>query len=139
MPAGLSVPQCPHLITRAPAGRCSDAPLLSPTPQLLRREAGAFAQCRELGPYDGRMHFACGREAGEAAIGAGDDILAPGGLREPCDALRDRLGMLDEIRAVCDDAGDKNLAFRQCYILPHPPLVFVPRVAGLERIDPGVD
>src|SRR6516162_10975307 len=125
--------------TRTRGSLLGRRPPLSPTPQLLCRQPRPFAQCGELGPYDGRMHFARGREAGKAAIGAGDDILAPGGLREPRDALCDRLGMLDEIRAVCDDAGDKNLAFRQCYILPHPPLVFVPRVAGLERIDPGVD
>src|ERR1700739_3654823 len=139
MPAGVSVPQSPPLITRAPAGCCSDAPLLSPAPQLLRREAGAFAQCRELGPYDGRMDLAGGREARKAAIGARDDILAPDSLREPRDALRDRLGVLDEIRAVCDDAGDQKLALRQFSILPHPPFVFVARVAGLERIGPGVD
>ena len=53
------------------------------------------------------MHFAGGREAGEAAIGAGDDVLAPDDLGKPPDALGDRLGMLDEVRAVRDDAGDQ--------------------------------
>src|SRR5580704_6112390 len=71
------------------------------------------------------MHFAGGREAGEAAIGAGDDVLAPDDLGKPPDALGDRLGMLDEVRAVRDDAGDQQLAVRQLRLLPRPPLVLV--------------
>src|SRR5580700_4304633 len=87
------------------------------------------------------MHFAGGREAGEAAIGAGDDVLAPDDLGKPPDALGDRLGMLDEVRAVRDDAGDQQLAVRQLRLLPRPPLVLVlvPGVAGLEGIGAGVD
>src|SRR6202040_2637820 len=81
------------------------------------------------------MHFAGGREAGEAAIGAGDDVLAPDDLGKPPDALGDRLGMLDEVRAVRDDAGDQQqLAVRQLRLLPHPPLVLVPRVAAMLRL-----
>jgi MoxR-like ATPase len=34
----------------------------------------------------------------EPQIGAGDNPLAPEDLHEPPDALRDRLGMLDEVR-----------------------------------------
>jgi hypothetical protein len=40
---------------------------------------------------------------------------------------------------VRDDAGDQQLAVRQLRLLPHPPLVLVPRVAGLEGIGAGVD
>src|SRR6516225_3425401 len=106
--------------TRTRGSLLGRRPPLSPTPQLLCRQPRPFAQCGELGPYDGRMHFARGREAGKAAIGAGDDILAPDGFREARNALGNRLGMLDEIGAMRDDAGDKRLPSRKFDLLPHP-------------------
>ena len=80
-----------------PEGLISSPPhLLRAAPQLPCRKAGAFGQSGELGPHDGGVDLASGREARKAAIGAGDNPLAPNDPREPPDALRDRLGMLDE-------------------------------------------
>src|SRR5215470_12459953 len=110
-----------------------------PAPQLFCRQPRAFGQGCELGPHDGGMHLAGRREAGEAAIGAGDNALAPHDLREPLDALRDRLGMLDKVRTMSDDAGDQRLPLRQPDPLPHSPFMLVPRIAGLEGIGAGVD
>src|SRR5262249_47146629 len=47
-------------------------------PKLLRGEVGALAHRLELLPDDGRVHLGgVHRLRGEAAIGAGDDVLAP--------------------------------------------------------------
>src|SRR5215472_4107343 len=105
---------------------------LGSAPQLFGREPRAFSQCLQLGPHDGRMHLAGGREAGKAAIGTGDHVLAADDVGKAPDALGDRLRMLDEVRAVRDDAGDQRLARRQFDLFPYAPLVLVPRVAGLE-------
>ena len=40
----------------------------------------------------------------EAAVGAGDDVLAADELGEPHDALGHQLGMLDHVGGVADDA-----------------------------------
>src|ERR1700740_950139 len=84
------------------------------------------------------MYLAGSREAGETAIGPGDHILPPDDLGEPSAALGDRLGMLDKIRAMGNDAGDHNFPVRQFDLLPDAPLVLVPRVASLERVGAGV-
>jgi hypothetical protein len=60
-------------------------------------EARPFSQCRQLGPDDARMDFARSREAGEAAIGAGDHILPPDDTGKARDPLGDCLGMLDQV------------------------------------------
>src|SRR3981189_2742996 len=67
-------------------------------PQFLAREAGAIGERLQLDPDDARMHFASRSEAGETAIGAGDDIVAPDRLREAADALGDQFRVLDDIR-----------------------------------------
>ena len=71
--------------------------------------------------------------AAEAAIGAGDDVLAPHQLGEAQDAVGDELGMLDHVGGVADDAGDQDLAGRQLHLAPHFPFVLVAHVAGLDR------
>ncbi len=103
-------------------------------PQLAARELGAGNQCLELGPHQLRMD-----PAAEAAIGAGDDVLAPGDPGEIEDAVGDDLGMLDDVGGVADDARDQDLAFGQFDIPPHLPLVLVTDIAGLDRECPGPD
>src|SRR5438067_5053441 len=67
-------------------------------PQFPAREAGAVGQRLQFDPDDTGMHLTGRCEAGEAAIGAGDDIVAPDRLREAADALSDHLRVLDDIR-----------------------------------------
>ena len=45
---------------------------------------------------------------GEAAVGAGDDVVAPDDPGEPDDALGDQLRVLDQVGRVADDAGAKG-------------------------------
>jgi hypothetical protein len=68
----------------------------------------------------------------QAAIGAGDHVLAPDDAGKPSDALGDRLGMLDEIGGMGDDTGDQRLAFRQLNPLPDAPFMLVARIGGLK-------
>ena len=47
----------------------------------------------------------------EAAVGAGNQVLAADARREPCETLGDELGMFHYVGAVADDAGpasDRN-------------------------------
>ncbi len=48
------------------------------------------------------------------------------------DALRDQLGMLDEIRFRFDHAGDQHLAVGQLHPLEQCPFVGVARIGGFE-------
>src|SRR5580692_12565400 len=70
------------------------------TPQLLRRQFGAVGERLELDPDDAGVDLAGRGEAGEAAIGAGGDVLAPDRLREAADPLGDQFGMLDDVRGM---------------------------------------
>ena len=74
------------------------------------------------------------RALGEAAIGAGDDVLAPDQPGEAHDALGHQLGMLDDVGGVADDAGDQHLARRQLDAFPHPPFMLVARIGALDDI-----
>src|SRR5262249_21451258 len=68
------------------------------SPELLRGEARAFRHGLELGPRDLGLHLVDRpREGREAAIGPGDHALAPHDLRVADEALRDQLGVLDEV------------------------------------------
>ena len=64
------------------------------------RSARAFDHGAQLGPCHVRMHFITRAGRAEAAIGAGDDALAPDDIGEPDDALRHKLRMLHEMDAV---------------------------------------
>jgi hypothetical protein len=46
----------------------------------------------------------------EAAIGAGNDILAAHHLSEGQDAVGDEFGVLDDVGGVADDTRDQDLA-----------------------------
>src|SRR5271170_6723003 len=77
--------------------------------------------------------------AAETAIGAGDDVLAPGDSGEIEDAVGDDLGMLDDVGGVADNARDQDLAVGQFDIPPYLPLVLVTDIAGFDRERPRPD
>ena len=62
------------------------------SPELLRGEAGAFGEAAQFGPGEVGMD-----PAAEAAIGAGDDVLAADDLGIAQDAIGDELRVLDEV------------------------------------------
>jgi hypothetical protein len=111
----------------------------SPTPQLPAGDLGAFGERGEFDPDHAGMHLAGRREAGEAAIGAGDDILAADDPRETADPFGDQFFMLDDVRGVGDDAGDQHLALGQLHMLPDAPFVLVARIGRLKGIGAGID
>src|SRR5262245_58164034 len=80
------------------------------------------------------MHPACERSLRKAAIGARDPVAASDEPGKPDDALRDQLGVLDDVGGMTDQAGNQHPALRQPDFLPDPPLVLVPRIRHLERI-----
>src|SRR5712672_2879333 len=99
------------------------------SPKLLRGEAGAFGEAAQFGPGEVGMD-----PAAEAAIGAGDDVLAADDLGIAQDAVGDELRVLDEVGSVADHTRHQHLARRQFRLLPYPPLVLVPHIGSLERI-----
>ena len=74
------------------------------------------------------------RAVAEAAIGAGDDILAPGVPGEILDALGHQLRMLDDVGGMRDHAGHEDLAGWQFGRLPDDMLMLVAGVRGFEQI-----
>ena len=63
--------------------------------------------------------------ATEAAIGAGDDVLAPHHSGEVEDAVCDDLRVLDDVGRVADDARDQDFSVGQFDVSPDFPLVLV--------------
>src|SRR5919106_3324062 len=78
-------------------------------PQFLRRNARAFGHRLKLRP----THLGMTDSGADAAVGAGDDIFASHDFSVTHQAIRDRLGMFDEIAVVTDHAGNKNFSVRQ--------------------------
>jgi len=74
--------------------------------------------------------------AAEAAIGAGDGVLAPYHPGEVEDAVGDDLRVLYDVGGVTDDARDQDFSVGQLDVSPDFPLVLVPDVAGLDRVRP---
>jgi hypothetical protein len=99
-------------------------------PQFVGREPGAGDERFELGPDELRMN-----SAAEAAIRAGNDVLAPRDPGEIEDAVGDDLGMLDDVGGVADDTRNQDLPFGQLDIPPDLPLVLVTDVAGLFELE----
>src|SRR3990172_9019384 len=75
----------------------------------------------------------------EAAVAAGDHVLAADDRGEADDPLRHELRVLHDVCRVSDDAGDEDLARWQLHVLEDAPLVRVPWVRYLERVGAGVD
>ena len=110
--------------------------LLSPTSSLLASRAPSA----RLSNF---AHITCGWTRWivfalrEAAIGAGNHVLASDEVREIDDAVGDEPRMLDRGGVVRDDAGDQDLARRQLHLLPDAPFVLVADIGGLDRIGAG--
>ena len=75
---------------------------------------------------------------GEAAVRAGDDVLAPDQCSEPHDPVGDQARVLDRGDVVSDDAGDQDLPVPELRRLPDAPLVLVARVGRLDRVRAGL-
>src|SRR5262245_63073493 len=67
-------------------------------PQFLRSEPRALGERGELHPHDLGVDLQPAGKGAEAAVDAGDDVLAADHARILCDAVRHQLGMLDEVR-----------------------------------------
>src|SRR4249919_3208092 len=80
------------------------------------------------------MHAAMERALREAAIGAGDHVFAAKHACQPGDALRNQLGMLDDIGGMADDARNQHLPRAELCIFPYLPFVLVTRVGALDDI-----
>jgi hypothetical protein len=83
------------------------------------------------------MHATVKGALGEAAVGAGDHVLAPQQVGKPRDAFGDQLRMLDDVGGVADDPGNEHFAVRQLGVLPHLPLVLVARIRRLDHVGAG--
>jgi hypothetical protein len=80
---GSARPECgASAILRHRLARCGAAP------QLAAGDVGAFDQRREFRPLNRRVNAARERPLRKAAIGRGDDVLAPDQLCQPRDAYR---------------------------------------------------
>ncbi len=77
--------------------------------------------------------------AAQPAVRASDHVLPAHRLGEPGDPVGDEFRVLDHVGGVADHARDDDLARRELDVLPHLPLVLVPRVARLEHVGAGVD
>src|SRR5262247_4571187 len=108
-------------------------------PEAPARQPRSLREHAELLPHDARVH-ARGREPlREAAVHAGDDVLAADEPRVAHDPLRDQLRVLDAVRRVGDDARDEDLALGELDRLPHVVLVLVAWVRSFERECPRLD
>src|SRR6266496_5699046 len=76
---------------------------------------------------------------GKAAVGSGDDVLAPDDLGEPHDSFGDQFRVLHQVGGVADHSRYEDLPGGQLDPLEDMVFVFVPRVGRFERIGAGVD
>src|SRR5258705_4389927 len=82
-------------------------------PELAGGDARTLGHRGHLRPHDVRIDRGLPHPRTEAAVAPGDHILPSDKVRVPADALRDELGMLDEVRFGFDDARNEQLAVGQ--------------------------
>ncbi len=97
-----------------------------------------FHQGAELGPGHLGVDLVARARGAEAAVGAGDDVFASQQACEALDALGHELGVLDQVHAMGDHAGDEDLALGELRVAPDGPLVLVPRIGGFDEIGAGL-
>src|SRR5689334_15815907 len=122
------------------AKNCCDFSLLrnadvsrSSLPQLARCQASSLGQRREFQPGDARMCVVePERGGGEAAVSAGDDILAADQFREAQDSFGHQFRMLHEVGGVADDPRYQYLTCRQLDPLEDVILVLMARIGRFE-------
>ena len=83
-----------------------------------------------LRPYDVGIDRGLTYPRAEAAVASGDHVFPADKVGVTADALRDELGMLDEVRFRFDDARNEQLAVGQLESLEQFPLVSVAGVAA---------
>src|SRR5215471_9189809 len=93
----------------------------------------AFHQRPQLEPHDIRIDSEVGGAAGEPAIGARYQVLAPHYACPSLDSLGDQLGMLDEVGDRVDDTRYQHLVRRELAPLEHPPFMLVAWIARFEH------
>src|SRR6516164_421394 len=118
-----------HLNACSAWRRAQDLAITRSAPKLLARQRRALGKRLELSPGDHGMN-----PAAKTAIGRSDDPLAADTFGEAQNALRDQLGMLDDIGRVAHDARQNDLAVGKFDLLPHGPFVLVADVPGFEGI-----
>src|SRR5215472_8589112 len=101
-------------------------------PEFARRESGAFGETGEFRPHDARIDRRLPDPGAVAAITAGNDVLTANESRITADALRDQLGVLDEISLRLNHARDQHLSLRQFDILEYCPFMRMARVGCLK-------
>src|ERR1700732_1815970 len=99
----------------------------APAPEGLRRAPRAFGHRFELRPANRRMPD----PGAEPAIGAGQDILAADEIGITPQPTGNEGGVLDEIGAMADNAGDQRRPLGELDVFEHAPFVLVTRVRGL--------
>src|SRR5258706_2519442 len=75
----------------------------------------------------------------EAAIGAGDDVVAADDFSEGDDAVGYEFRVLDEIGGVADDAGNEDFSGGQFHSAPDFIFMFVTDVAGFDQVRLSID
>src|SRR5919204_6254775 len=106
----------------------------SSRPQPPRGEVGALAQRAQLRPHDALLDQLRARERAEAAVDARDDARAIADrLGGGHDAIRDRLGMLDDGGRRIHDAGHEQHPVGQRMTAKRLELVLVARARQRQR------
>ena len=77
--------------------------------------------------------------AAQAAVGAGDHVLAADDFSERDNAIGDQFRMLDEIGGVADKAGDEEFSGGEFHVAPDFEFMLVADVAGFDQVRLGVD
>src|ERR687897_2837810 len=101
-------------------------------PELLRSQAGALGEAGELGPDDVGVDGRLADPRTKAAVGSGDDVVAPDQPRVAADALGHQLGVLDEVGGRVDHPGDEYLAGWQLQVFEDLPFMGVPGIGRFE-------
>src|SRR5204862_25772 len=100
-------------------------------PEFPRGYARTFRHGGKLRPDHVGVHRGLSDPGAVAAVRAGKHVLAADQPRVAPDALRNELGMLNEVRFRFDHARDQHLAVGQLHALEQRPFVRMTRIGGL--------
>src|SRR5580693_393262 len=87
----------PEVLCETKPRRTQGGHAASRHPELLGSEARSLGEAGKLGPDDLRIDGRLADPGAVTAIAAGDDVLASDQRGVVADALRDQLGVLDEV------------------------------------------
>src|SRR6266508_2755581 len=138
----LSIAHSPTLLSFVVRLHCSvvvNGSILRLRSELFGRDLRAFRHRLELCSNHSGMNLWV--ESGlrrESAVASADHILAPDELGVPADSFRDQFGVFDDVTAVGDHSGDKDLSRRKLDVFPQAPLVLMARIRRFERNSFGI-